>query len=239
MKIGLFDSGIGGLNVLKEFLKKYPQNEYYYYGDTKNIPYGNKDKDTLLKLSLKAIHFFEQKQVDLIVIACGTVSSNCYLELKKQTKIPIFDIISSTIAYVNSKTFQNILVFGTERTIESHIFKNNLKGMTTEIKTPEFVPMIENLQIDSKIIAKYLKNFQDIDCLILGCTHYPILKAKFLKYLPSNVEIIDMGECLVNKISLEDSNKQSVNLYFTKISDSLLKNIKKILDCNYSLNNIE
>ena len=59
--------------------------------------------------------------------------------------------------------------------------------MTTEIKTPEFVPMIENLQIDSQIIAKYLKNFQDIDCLILGCTHYPILKAKFLKYLPSNV----------------------------------------------------
>ena len=111
--------------------------------------------------------------------------------------------------------------------------------MTTEIKTPEFVPMIENLQINSQIIAKYLKNFQDIDCLILGCTHYPILKAEFLKYLPSNVEIIDMGECLVNKIHLEDSNKQSVNLYFTKISDSLLKNIKKILDCNYSLNNIE
>ena len=124
MRIGLFDSGVGGLNVLKEFIKKYPNNTYYYYGDTKNVPYGDKDKETLLKLSTNIIRFFEQKQVDLIVIACGTISASCYNELKKITNIKIIDIITPVISYLTSLKEKNISVFATKRTIESHIFKN-------------------------------------------------------------------------------------------------------------------
>ena len=158
MKIGLFDSGIGGLNVLKEFIKKYPNNTYYYYGDTKNVPYGNKDKDTLLKLSINIINFFEKKQVDLIIIACGTISSNCYNELKKITNIPIYDIISPTIKYLNSANFKNILVFGTTRTIDSHVFKRSLSKNIFEVATPEFVPMIENSHVDTSIISNLSKS---------------------------------------------------------------------------------
>ena len=83
MKIGMFDSGIGGLTVLKEFIKKYPNNHYIYYGDTKNLPYGTKEKEELLKLVKPIISFFTKQKVDFIIIACGTISANCFFELKK------------------------------------------------------------------------------------------------------------------------------------------------------------
>ena len=108
MKIGLFDSGIGGLNVLKEFINKYPSNHYIYYGDTLNVPYGEKSKEELLNLSSKIIEFFEEKQVSLIIIACGTVSSTCLEELRKKTAIPIFDIISPTINYLKREKWEYV-----------------------------------------------------------------------------------------------------------------------------------
>jgi len=238
MKIGLFDSGVGGLNVLKEFIKKYPNNTYYYYGDTKNVPYGDKDRETLFKLSVNIIRFFEEKKVDIIIIACGTVSSNCYLELKKITNIPIYDIISPTINYVNSANLNNVLVFGTKRTIESHIFKNNLSKIVYEVMTPEFVPMIENRKIDTQVIQNYLSRFYNVDCLILGCTHYPILVNEFKKYLTDKTIIVDMGYVLVNSLKLSNDSLYSVNLYFTKIDDDLRNNIDNILNSKYSLEEI-
>lgn len=239
MKIGLFDSGIGGLNVLNEFIKKYPNNTYYYYGDTKNLPYGDKDKETLLKLSINIVNFFEKMQVDLIIIACGTISSNCYQELKQVTNIPIYDIISPVINYLNSSNLKNILVFGTKRTIESHVFKDRVEKNIIEVSTPEFVPMIENSKIDTIVIKNYLINFQEIDCLVLGCTHYPILKNEFKKYLNDKVILLDMGKVLVDNLKLKNDSKQVVNLFFTKVDSTLKNNISSILKCNYTLNEIE
>ena len=158
MKIGLFDSGIGGLNVLKEFINAYPNNIYIYYGDTLNVPYGEKTKEELFDLSSKIVNFFEEKEVDLIVIACGTVSSTCLEKLRSITSIPIFDIISPTINYLKKKNLNGILVFGTKRTIDSHIFKDNINNVI-EVKTPEFVIMLENNKIDSLVIKKYVSEF--------------------------------------------------------------------------------
>ena len=236
MKIGLFDSGLGGLNVLKEFIKKYPNNEYLYYGDTKNVPYGDKTKKELLKLASSIIKFFEEKCVDIIIIACGTVSSNCYSELKKITNIPIYDIISPTINYLKEIDNKKILLFGTKRTIDSHIFKKSIKDII-EVKTPEFVPMIESNNIDSLVIKKYLDSYPDIDILVLGCTHYPLLINEFKKYL-HEVEFIDMGIILVNKIKLDKETKFSLDLYFTKIDKYLVNNINDIIKVNYNLKKI-
>lgn len=235
MKIGLFDSGIGGLNVLKEFIKKYPNNTYYYYGDTKNIPYGDKDKETLLNLSFKIISFFENIKVDLIIIACGTISSNCYKELKKRTSIPIYDIISPVINYLNKNNFLNILILGTKRTIESHLFKENIKTNIHELATPEFVPMIEKSKIDSLIIKNYLSKYKNIDCLVLGCTHYPLLITEFKKYLTKNIKIIDMGKILVNDLNLSNNSKLEINLYFTKLDNNIKNNISNIIKNKYNL----
>jgi len=230
----MFDSGIGGVNVLKEFIKKYPHNSYYYYGDTLHVPYGDKDLDSLLNLSTNIIRFFERLKVDLIIIACGTISSTCFLKLKKITSIRIIDIITPTLEYLQKENFNKLLLFGTSRTIDSHIFKKNISGII-EIKTPEFVEMIENNQIDSNVIKKYLNKYQNIDALVLGCTHYPLLIKEFKKYLNNKVIIIDMGKILVNSLTISNKGKYNLNLYFTKIDDNLINNINKIIDKNYKL----
>jgi len=238
MKIGLFDSGIGGLNVLKEFINTYPNNNYIFYGDTLNIPYGDKNKETLLELSSNIIKFFEKKEVDLIVIACGTVSSNCYNELKKITSIEIIDIISPTINYLKKRKLDNILLFGTNKTVNSHIFKNNINNIT-EVATPEFVPMLENNNIDLKIIEKYLKKYNNFNTIVLGCTHYPLLIKYFKKYVSDKTIFIDMGKILVNSINITNSNNYNLELFFTKIDNNLIKNINKIIDTQYEINLVE
>lgn len=235
MKIGLFDSGIGGLNVLKEFINKYPNNEYIFYGDTLNIPYGDKDKDTLLKLSTNIIKFFEYQKVNLIIIACGTVSSNCYNELKKITNIPILDIISPTINYLKTLKLNKMVLFGTNSTIDSHIFKNNIENIK-EVKTREFVPMLESGKIDLDIIKKYLENYREVEAIILGCTHYPLLVDYFKKYVSNKTIFIDMGKVLVNNISISNNSNYKLTLYFTKIDDNLINNIAKIIKTKYELN---
>lgn len=238
MKVGIFDSGIGGLNVLNELLKEYPSNQYYYYGDTKNIPYGDKDKKTLLSLSKKIIAFFEAKKVDLIIIACGTISSNCYHDLKKVTTIPIYDIITPTIEYLKEKSDLKKGVLATKRTISSHVFQNNLENILA-IAAQELVLMIEENKIDIKVIKNYMQEFQDRDILVLGCTHYPLLMKEFKKFLKKEVEIVDMGKCLTRKIKLPNTGKSEIKLYFTKIDKTLIKNISRILNCKYEINLIE
>ena len=229
MKIGVFDSGIGGLNVLKELIKKYPNNHYIYYGDTKNVPYGNKSKEELLKLSKDIIYFFEKKKVDLIIIACGTISSNCYFDLVKETKIKLIDIITPTINYINNSSYKNIGLIGTTKSIESNIFQNNILNKQLIYKdTPLFVPIIENNLIDEKEseIINELTSFKNqVDCLILGCTHYPLLSDKINKYL--NVSLIDMGKCLVNSLELENKSNCKLELYFSLLDDKILNNINK------------
>lgn len=228
MRIGMFDSGIGGLTVLKSFIKYHPNNEYYYYGDTINVPYGNKNKQELLKLSTEIIKYLENKKVDIIIIACGTVSSNIYEELKKITNIPIYSIINETINYILEKKYNHPLLLATQATVNSHIFKNNITNIT-ELPCPKLVPLIEQRKINEidKVLNEYLNNIKDIDSIILGCTHYPIIKDK-IKNLLNNIDIIDMGEILSKKIQIKDS-KKSINLYFSKENKDLLENIKNIL----------
>ena len=123
MRVGLFDSGIGGLTVLKVLMDKYPSNDYIYYGDTKNVPYGDKSKEELLDLARSNINFLISKNVDMIIVACGTVSSNCLDILVKEYDIPIISIVKPTIDYLNNSMFNNIGVIATHATINSHIFK--------------------------------------------------------------------------------------------------------------------
>ena len=232
MRIGVFDSGIGGVNVLSSLIKKYPNNEYIYFGDTLNLPYGNKEKKELLKLACNAIDFLLSKHVDIIIIACGTISSNCYDDLKNKYDIKIYDIISPTLNYLKECEFKNIGVIGTTKTIESNIFKISNKNILMK-QTPSFVPIIENNEIDDKQddIINELKDFKNFDALVLGCTHYPLLKNLIQKKI--NVKTIDMGDILANRINISNNSTKSCELYFSKIDKNLLDNIKKILNTNY------
>lgn len=237
MKIGMFDSGIGGLTVLKEFIKRYPNNHYIYYGDTKNLPYGTKEKEELLKLVKPIISFFTKQKVDFIIIACGTISANCFFELKKMTTIPIYDIITPTINYLNHNNYKSLAIFATNRTIDSHIFKDKLIAKDVlEIKTPEFVPMIENNKLDFSIIKNYCSQVLNYDILILGCTHYPLLINELKKYL--SIPILNMAIPLLNSIEISNDTNFKLELYFTKIDTNLINNIQKIIKESYIIKEI-
>ena len=234
MRIGVFDSGIGGINVLSCLIKKYPNNEYIYFGDTENLPYGDKTKKELMILSTQAIEFLLTKKVDIIIIACGTISSNCYDELKKKYKIPIYDIISPTITYLYNSDIDKIGVIGTKRTIESKIFEIKNKNILTKA-TPSFVPIIENNVIDENkdLIIDKLSCFNNYDLLVLGCTHYPALKTIIEDSI--HTKTLDMGDVLVNSINLSNDSNYKCELFFSLISVNLIKNINSILKNDYKI----
>ena len=227
MKIGVFDSGIGGLTVLNKLIEKYPNNEYIYYGDTKNIPYGNKSIEQLKELSSNIINFLIEKKVDLIVIACGTVSSNLSDYLKQKYNIKIIDIISPVINYLNNCDYNKIGVIATQSTINSNIF-NNINKDIKQVACPKLVPLIENNNINElkKTFDEYLIDLYDRDLIVLGCTHYPIIKDYINEYFNNEIDLLDMSECIDN---IESIGNKSIDLYFSKLDYNIINNVKSII----------
>ncbi len=217
MRIGVFDSGLGGLSVLKELINKYPNNEYIYVGDNLNVPYGDKSIQELQVLTTKIINFLNSKDVDLIIVACGTISSNFNFRSDKVIKV-----VDATINYVNNN-YRHVGLMATNRTIESNYFQKRLNVVVDVLKTPLLVPMIESGKIDLSIINNYMASFKDIDALILGCTHYALIK----DYLP--FKVVDMGVVLANSLNLSNDGVFKLNLYFTKVDDLTINNVKKIM----------
>ena len=236
MKIGIFDSGIGGLTVLAELIKKYPNNKYYYFGDNINAPYGTKSKEELLKLSNKIINFLNKKEVDLIIVACGTIISNVFDKLPKDTKI--YDVISPTIDYINNSNYETIGLIGTNMTIKSKTFEKRINKKIIARSCNDFVPYIENEQSLTDIIPKYMNIFKDkVDVLILGCTHYPIIEKELNDYLDSKIPLINMGTILADSLKLGNKEKQ-IRLYFSKVNHTLISNIDKIIKEKYYLEEV-
>lgn len=241
MKVGIFDSGIGGLTVLNELIKKYPNNQYCYFGDTANIPYGNKDKQQLEKLANYIIKFLLTKEVDMIIIACGTVSSTIYSELINKYSIPICDVITPTIDYINKSDIGTIGLIATPATVNSKVFENNISKSIVSRQCPMFVPLIESDKVDSEemnnALHEYLNCFKDSEALILGCTHYPILSDKINDLLPQ-IKLINMGIILANNLKLDNNSFPKVELYFSKIDNILTNNINHIINCEYEINEV-
>ena len=237
MKIGVFDSGIGGLTVLKNLVSRFPNNEYIYYGDTKNVPYGNKSIDELKLLSQNIIDFLINKNVELIIIPCGTISSNLSDYLRNKYSIRIIDIVSPTINYLNNSNYNKIGVIATSNTIRSNIFLNNINKDIKQVECPQFVPIIENKRYDELVFYfnSYLSDLKDRDILVLGCTHYPIIKDRIQNYLP-NCYILNMSD---NICGISNIGNNSINLYFTKLNDIIISNVHDIMNnIDYSIKEI-
>ena len=207
MRIGVFDSGIGGLTVLKKIMKKYPNNEYIYYGDTKNMPFGDKSIDELKIISSNIIEFLIARKVDIIVIACGTISSNLLHYLKRKYSIPIYDIISGIVNYLNNSNYENISVLCTEQTKDSKIFETKINRKVKVISCRSLANLIEDN--NTKEIESYIKNItnelEDSDVVVLGCTHYPLISNIIKKYI--NIPILDMADYLDINIKKNSINK--------------------------------
>ena len=184
--IGVFDSGLGGLTVLKYLLKFFPDENFIYLGDLAHLPYGNKSKNNIINYSLKCAKFLESKNVKAIVIACNTASACAYKAIKEQVAAPVFDVITPCIKKISLSDNKEIIILGTEQTIQSGTYSKLIKKINNKIivhnkACPLFVPIVEEglegSSIANQIIDYYLKDIkvQKVETLILGCTHYPIL----------------------------------------------------------------
>lgn len=226
MRIGIFDSGLGGLMVLKRMLEKHPNHHYIYYGDTAHLPYGEKTREQLYHYSTKIIEFLLSKQVDLIIVACGTLSSTIYDELKKQYSIPMMDVIRPTLEFIKNKNYSSVGVIGTTMTIQSGIFERNIANVKA-IACPKFVPIIEKGLTETdemkESINDYLYPFKEnkMDALILGCTHYPIIQIQIKEYLKYNIDFIDMGKVVSNTVLPTKEVEQTIELYFSKVNEDI------------------
>ena len=231
MRIGVFDSGLGGIATLKDLIKYKPNNEYIYFGDTINLPYGEKTKEQLKEYADKIINFLKEKEVDLIIIACGTISSNIYEEIKDKYNIPIYDIINPICNFLEHKC-DNVLLLATSMTIKSKVFKDKLELKNIKVydkECPMFVPIIEGKEEDiNKYIDEYLNEYRNknIDLIIPGCTHYPLISKELENYLA--VPVLDIGYIIASSLDIKDS-KKGIEIYFSKIDEPLKENVKKII----------
>lgn len=204
--IGVFDSGIGGLTVLKELALQFPQENFLYLGDTARLPYGSKSPQTIRKYSEQNIRFLEKQNVKAIVIACNTASSQ--VPEKEFDGLPIYNVIEpgAQRALELSGTGK-IGVLGTRATINSGAYTKKIHELNTQAQVfdqacPLFVPLAEEGwdgdPVTNLIVFRYLSPLlqNQIDTLILGCTHYPILKNSIARVTGSSIELIDSGEAI-------------------------------------------
>lgn len=204
--IGVFDSGIGGLTVLKELIKILPNEEYIYIGDNKNCPYGDKTKEELYGYATQIINYLIKRNVKLIVVACNTVNSNVLDDLKSKYDIPIIGVIDATIKDFINRDINSTLVIATNSTISSNVYENKIKSYNKDIlvynlATPKLVPAIENTDPNlDGIIEEYLVKYKNnIDSIILGCTHYKVIEDK-IKNILGDVEIISSSVSVADQV---------------------------------------
>lgn len=216
--IGVFDSGLGGLTVVKQIMKLLPHEDIVYLGDTARVPYGTRSKETIIKFSFEDANFLLQKNIKCLIIACNTSSALAGAELKKKLKIPVFDVVTPALKEAKeiSKSGK-IGVIGTRGTIGSGAY-----SVPFSKACPLFVPFIEEGETEGdaiEIVAKsYLAGFkkENIDTLIFGCTHYQIIKNVIKKEVGDNVKLIDPGKAVAKEILEYLNENKMLNVQETK-----------------------
>ena len=242
--IGIFDSGVGGLTVYKEIKKVNPNLNFIYLGDTKHFPYGSKTKENIIELSRQNIDFLISKKVDEIVIACGTATSQALETLKKEYKILINGIIEPTAEYIKEKEYNKVGIMATRGTIKSKAFENEIKKKSPDIEVqnkacPLLAPMAEegwtNNEVAELTIKEYIKEFKDIQAIVLGCTHYPLFENIIKKYMPE-VDVINTGKIVAEnmkkrlKVDSKTDKIKEDKFYLTDTESNFINVAKLILN---------
>ena len=240
LSIGVFDSGLGGLTVLKYLLKNFPGANFIYLGDLQNLPFGNKSTKRVIECSLRCTRFLLKQEVDVIVIACNTASSCAYESVKKEASLPVFDVIRPCVKEISINKNLRVAILGTEKTIKSEMYPKLIKLINPNAKIfniacPLFVPIVEEgleaTDLANQAIEYYLNVLKkmQIDKVILACTHYPILLPKMKQFLGDRVKIVDSGyhvaNLVKNKIGKSGLAKTAnIRYYVTDLPERFKKN---------------
>lgn len=217
--IGVFDSGFGGLTVLQELLKVLPGADYLYFGDTARLPYGSKSVHTVAKYATSSTHFLEQHGADLLVIACNTATALALDAIRASTTLPVIGVVEpgAKRAAGISKT-KKAAVIATEATIASHAYQNALAHAgiaATEKACPLLVPLVEEGWVDHPVTEKVAHIYLDeifqngargADVLVLGCTHYPLIRPLLRRIVPPDVTIVDSAESTAHEVAEQVKN---------------------------------
>ncbi len=256
--IGVFDSGLGGLTVLKEIMKILPNENIVYFGDTARVPYGSRSKETVIKYTFQAINFLISKNVKAIVIACNTATARSLIEANEKYDLPILGVIEAGAKTAVESTRNNVVgVIGTDGTIRSKAYNKEIGKINENIKIvdkacPLFVPIVEegwsNTDIATLTAKRYLEELmsEGIDSLVLGCTHYPLLKKTIGDVVGPNVILVnpaketakDLKDILEQKNILNEENEMiSYEYYVSDIPEKFVSIAEEFL--NKEIQNIK
>ena len=221
--VGVFDSGVGGLTVAREIMRQLPNENIVYFGDTARVPYGSKSKDNIIRYSRQIINFLKTKNVKAIVIACNTASALALDVVREEIDIPIIGVVEpGARAALEVTQTKKIGVIGTEGTIRSAMYEKIIQGRDPGAEVigkacPLFVPLVEEgfakHKVTQEIIDYYLSSLldTDIDSLILGCTHYPLLRSRIREYVGDRITLVNPAyeTAMDLKKLLKDSNLEN------------------------------
>lgn len=249
--IGVFDSGVGGLTVVREIMRHLPDEKIVYFGDTARVPYGSKSKDTIIYYSRQIINFLQTHNVKAIVIACNTASALALDVVSQEVDVPVIGVVvPGARAAMEETNNKNIGVVATEATINSQLYTKIMQSkdksvVVTGKACPLFVPIVEEglakHKIAEDVIDFYLKEIKDsrVDTLILGCTHYPLLRTKIRTYLGESIHLVnpayetamDLKSLLKNK-QMERTATETVPIsqfYVSDAADKFMEFANKML----------
>jgi len=245
-RIGVFDSGIGGLTVLRQLRRAFPQLDMVYLGDLARVPYGGRSRETITRYALDDVDFLLRHEVEAVIVACGTVSSNSMEALRRSCAVPVYGVIESAAERAAALTRTGAVgVIGTQATVKSGAYERAILSRRGDARVisqacPLFVSLVENGVPPEDIMAetacdRYLSAFdgEDVDVLIMGCTHYPIYRTALEKRLPG-VRMIDVGEAL--SASLRESFGQCAGTgqveYFVTERSAAFDELVRIMDAS-------
>jgi len=247
--IGVFDSGFGGLTVLRELQKRLPGADYLYFGDTAHLPYGAKSVATVAKYAVASAHFLEERGIELLVVACNTATALAFDDIRSAVEVPVVGVVEpgSRRAAEVSKT-KCVAVVATEATVSSHAYKRALERLglkATEKACPLFVPLVEEGWVEHPVTEQvahiymdeiFRDSARDDDVLVLGCTHYPLIRTLLRRVVPAGVQIVDSAEstaaCVSEILTGKGQGRAgSLRCYATDSVEKFRRLGKKFLGC--------
>lgn len=251
--IGVFDSGVGGLTVVREIVRQLPNENVIYFGDTARVPYGSKSKDTVLKFSRQIVRFLMTKNVKAIVVACNTASALALEDMRDELSVPVIGVVRPGAKMAADVTeTKNVGVIATDATIKSHIYNDYIRQLNPDITVvgkacPLFVPLVEEGLLEDRItddmVDRYLSEMKqyNVDALVLGCTHYPLLINPIKRYMGDKVTLVNPAyetakelKTLLEANSLlnKGSGKASYDFYVSDGVDKFKVFADKVLPIN-------